>query len=184
MGRLVEVKGCAYLIRAFAELVKTEKRANLVVIGDGPLRNQLEQLAANLGVKATFLGVQPSSVVREWLARSRIFCVPSITAESGEREGFGVALVEAQAMGTPVVSSWSGGIPEAVKHGETGLLSPERDYVALAAHLERFMSDQGFWSECAERGRERVTRHFNLRRQTEHLEAIYRDVQMAGKASR
>jgi colanic acid/amylovoran biosynthesis glycosyltransferase len=117
--------------------------------------------------------VQSSEVVRDWMARSRVLCVPSITTERGEREGFGLAFIEAQAMGTPVVSSWTGGVPEAVSDGETGLLAPERDYVTLAAHLKRFLEDETFWRECATRGRERVIRHFNLRRQTELLEEIY-----------
>ncbi len=182
VGRLVEVKGCAYVIQAFAELVKTQKDARLVVIGDGPLRRELEQLAAKLHVDVLFLGAQPSAVVREWLARSRVFCVPSVTTAKGEREGFGLSLIEAQAMGTPVVSSWSGGIPEAVKHGETGLLAPERDYLMLAAHLERFLSDELFWRECSERGQERVARDFNLKHQTERLEAIYRQALAQSKA--
>jgi colanic acid/amylovoran biosynthesis glycosyltransferase len=173
VGRLVEVKGCSYLIRAFAELQKAASYVRLVIIGDGPLRQDLEQLAAGLGVNVSFLGVQSSEVVRDWMARSRVLCVPSITTERGEREGFGLAFIEAQAMGTPVVSSWTGGVPEAVSDGETGLLAPERDYVTLAAHLKRFLEDETFWRECATRGRERVIRHFNLRRQTELLEEIY-----------
>lgn len=182
VGRLVEVKGCAYLIRSIAELMKAGTDCKLVVVGEGPLRAELEQLACDLGVHAVFLGAQPSSIVREWLARSRVLCVPSITTQRGEREGFGLAFIEAQAMGTPVVSSWSGGIPEAVEHEKTGLLAPERDHLALAAHLQRFMSDDLFWTECSVRGRARVMREFNLRRQTEGLEEIYRHALAVGSA--
>lgn len=89
VGRLAEVKGCAYLIRAFAEFVRTDKNCELVIIGDGPLRKELEQLATDLNVKATFTGTQPAGAVREWIAKSRVVCVPSITTEKGEREGFG-----------------------------------------------------------------------------------------------
>jgi colanic acid/amylovoran biosynthesis glycosyltransferase len=180
VGRLVEVKGCAYAIRALAELETIERGCKLVVIGDGPLRAELEQLVSELGVEVAFLGAQPSSVVREWLARSRVLCVPSVTTERGEREGFGLSLIEAQAMGTPVVSSWSGGISEAVEHGKTGLLAPERDSVTLAAHLKRFISDELFWRECSMQGRERVVQNFNLRTQTERLEEIYRQAIAAG----
>jgi colanic acid/amylovoran biosynthesis glycosyltransferase len=176
VGRLAEVKGCAYLIRAFADLEKSEQNCELVIVGDGPLRKELEQLATNLKVKATFTGTQPASIVREWIAKSRVVCVPSITTENGEREGFGLALIEAQAMGVPVVSSRSGGIPEAVKHGETGLLAPERDYRALRDHLKRFIRDEPFWQQCSARAREQVTGHFDLRRQTARLEEIYREV--------
>jgi glycosyltransferase involved in cell wall biosynthesis len=83
-------------------------------------------------------------------------------------------------MGTPVVSSWSGGISEAVEHGKTGLLAPERDFVTLATHLQRSISDELFWRECSMQGRERVVQNFNLRVQTERLEEIYRQAIAAG----
>jgi len=165
------MKGCEYLIRAMALL--KNMGARLVIIADGPLRGELEVLAQDLSVDASFLGTQPADVVRTWLAKARVLCVPSVTTAQGHAEGLGMVFLEAQAMGTPVVSSWSGGIPEAVADGETGLLAAERDVPAIAAHIERFITDQPFWDACAAGGRERVATHFDIHRQARRLEQIY-----------
>lgn len=180
VGRLVAKKGCEYLIRAMACVQQELPEAQLVVIGDGPLRSQLEAQATSSLKKFLFLGAKGPDVVKQWMNRAKVFCTPSVTAESGDQEGFGMVFVEAQAMGLPVVSFASGGIPEAVKHGETGLLAPERDHHTLAKHLKHFMKDEVFWNECSTRGSQHVADNFNLRRQTERLEAIYRDVQTTG----
>jgi colanic acid/amylovoran biosynthesis glycosyltransferase len=182
VGRLVPKKGCEYLIRAMAAVQEELPEARLVVIGDGPLRSQLEAQASSSLKKVQFLGAQGPDDVKQWMNRAKVFCTPSVTAESGDQEGFGMVFVEAQSMGLPVVSFASGGIPEAVKHGETGLPAPERDHHTLAAHLMQFMKDDGFWSECSAGGRRNAAENFNLKRQTERLEAIYRDVQTTGIA--
>lgn len=171
VGRLVDMKGCEFAIRAMA-LVK-QPGAKLVIIGDGPLRPALESLARELGIHVSFLGAQPADGVRKWLAKARLFCAPSVTTVKGQREGLGMVFLEAQAMGTPVVSSRSGGIPEAVAEGETGLLAPERDVPALAAHISRFLEDQAFWESCALEGRKRVLAKFDIHKQAIKLERLY-----------
>jgi colanic acid/amylovoran biosynthesis glycosyltransferase len=176
VGRLVEKKGCEYVIRAVAELQKQPAGPQLVVIGDGPLRQSLETLSQELGLSSRFLGSQPSSVIRDWLQVARVFCAPSLTAESGDSEGLGLVFAEAQACGTPVVSSFHGGVPEVVRHGETGLLAPERDYQMLAEHLRRYLTDDNLWRESSIRGVEWIRERFNLATQTRQLEEIYQQV--------
>ncbi|MEM9903511.1 MAG: glycosyltransferase, partial [Cyanobacteria bacterium P01_D01_bin.44] len=132
IGRLVEKKGCAYLIEAMARVQQTYPEANLMVIGDGPLRSQLEALAAQTLKRYQFLGQQPPEQVRHWLNRATLLGGPSIVADSGDAEGLGMVFAEAQAMQVPVVGFATGGIPEVVRHGETGLLVPEKDVNALA----------------------------------------------------
>jgi glycosyltransferase involved in cell wall biosynthesis len=135
VGRLVEKKGCEYLMRAM-ELVQIERpESKLVVIGDGPLRQSLECLARTTNIRCSFLGAQPSASVAEWLGRARVFCAPSVTAANGDSEGLGLVFAEAQATGTPVVSFKHGGVPEVVRDGDTGLLAAERDHQGLARHL-------------------------------------------------
>jgi glycosyltransferase involved in cell wall biosynthesis len=179
VGRLVEKKGCSYLIRAMAEVQRAMPEVELVVIGDGPLRRELEADARGTLRRYRFLGAQPSSVVRDWMSRARVFSVPSITAASGDAEGFGIVFAEAQAMGVPVVSFASGGIPEAVAHGETGLLSPEKDWRGLARDIAQLLGDDGRWRRMSEAARRRVVEHFNLRTQTRRLEEIYRELLVA-----
>ena len=176
VGRLVEKKGCEYVIRAVAELQKQRVDAELVIIGDGPLRQSLEALTQELGLSCKFLGSQPSSVIRNWLQVAGVFCAPSLTAASGDSEGLGLVFAEAQACGTPVVSSFHGGVPEVVRHGETGLLAPERDYQMLAEHLRRYLTDDNLWRESSIRGIEWIRERFNLATQTRQLEEIYQHV--------
>jgi colanic acid/amylovoran biosynthesis glycosyltransferase len=173
VGRLVEKKGCGCLIEAMAEVERRCPAAELVVIGDGPLRRQYEVQAAARGVRCRFFGSQPASVVRDWMARSTVFCVPSVIAASGDAEGFGMVFIEAQAMGLPVVSTLSGGIPEAVRNGETGLLVKERDPAALTRAILRLIEDHHLWREFSIAGRKRVVTQFNLAQQTHRLENLF-----------
>jgi colanic acid/amylovoran biosynthesis glycosyltransferase len=173
VARLVEKKGCGSLIEAMAEVQRHDPAAELVVIGTGPLRPDYERLAAGLGVRCRFLGTQPPAVVRDWMGRAAVFCVPSVVAASGDAEGFGMVFIEAQAMGLPVVSTQSGGIPEAVKSGETGLLVTERDPEALAEAILQLLEDNKLWRRYSLAGRRHVVTHFNLARQTSRLEGLF-----------
>jgi glycosyltransferase involved in cell wall biosynthesis len=173
VGRLVEKKDCGSLIDAMAEVGRHCPAAELVVIGGGPLLPHYEGQAAALGVRCRFLGAQPSSVVRDWMALAAVFCVPSVVAASGDAEGFGIVFIEAQAMGLPVVSTRSGGIPEAVRHGETGLLVNERDPRGLAQAILRLLQGDELWQRFSLAGRRNVESRFNLARQTGRLEKIF-----------
>lgn len=176
VGRLVEKKGCEYLVRAMARVQEVRPEAELVVIGDGPLHPSLERLAGETLQRYRFLGTQPPSSVRAWMNRASVFCVPSITAESGDAEAFGLVFAEAQAMGLPVVSFASGGVAEAVAHGETGFLASERDWKGLAEYISSLLGDDALRRRFGVAGRKRVCTHFDLRRQTEELEGIYEKV--------
>ena len=173
VGRLVEKKGCEYAIRAVAGLSSEALLPHLVVIGDGPLRGSLQALAESLGIECQFLGAQSAEEVRRYVGRARVLLNPSVTAQNGDSEGFGMVFAEAQAMGTPVVSTLHGGIPEAVSDGRTGLLAPERDAGALTRHLRSLLTDERLWSELSANGVQWVRERFNLRRQTKLLEDLY-----------
>jgi colanic acid/amylovoran biosynthesis glycosyltransferase len=176
VGRLVEKKGCSRLIEAMAEVQRRYEDAELVVIGNGPLRADCEALAAARKIRCRFLGSQTSAVVQEWMARAMVFCVPSEVAASGDAEGFGIVFIEAQAMGLPVVSTRSGGIPEAVDDGQTGLLVAEGDQQALSQAILRLMLDEELWQRFSLAGRRRIVERFNLARQTQRLEDVFDDV--------
>jgi colanic acid/amylovoran biosynthesis glycosyltransferase len=176
VGRLVEKKGCGSLIEAMAAVQRRCPTAELVVIGDGPFRNEYEAQATARGVRCRFFGSQPAGVVRDWMARAAVFCVPSVVAASGDAEGFGMVFIEAQAMGLPVVSTRSGGIPEAVKHEETGLLVEERDSPALSRAILRLLENPDLWHRYSVAGRRHVVRHFNLAHQTSRLENLFEEL--------
>jgi glycosyltransferase involved in cell wall biosynthesis len=176
VGRLVEFKGCEYLIRAMGEVQSKLPNSKLVVIGDGYLRKNLERLASSCLIQYQFLGAQPSSVVKDWMNKAQVFSVPSIIAESGDCEAFGMVFAEAQAMKLPVVSFSTGGIPEAVVHGKTGFLAPERDWGELAKYILLLLNDTTLWTQLSEAGRRRVENCFDIKKQTKELEKIYTDV--------
>ena len=177
VGRLVENKGCEYLLHAMPLVQQSHPECRLVIIGDGPLRSRLQQTARELRVRhVSFLSTQPGDVVREWMNRARVLCVPSVTVDSGASEGFGMVFAEAQAMGLPVASFETGGIPEAVVHGETGLLARERDLAGLVQNIVALLSDHSMWRRFSDAGRRRTRELFDIYRQTAALEDIYRAV--------
>jgi colanic acid/amylovoran biosynthesis glycosyltransferase len=180
VGRLVEKKGCEYLIKAMAQVQATRPDVELVVIGDGPLRSSLEHLANSSLLRYRFLGVQPPEIVRSWMNKATVFSVPSVRAASGDCEGFGIVFAEAQAVGLPVVSFAHGGITEAVAHGETGFLATERDFQELAKYILQLFAEPMLWQQFSTNGQKRVLTKFNLRKQTQALEEIYQMVQHQG----
>ena len=118
----------------------------------------------------------PQGELRKWMSRASVFSVPSVTIESGASEGFGLVFTEAQAMGTPVASFATGGIPEAVSHGVTGLLAPERDVPTLAENIVQLLSDTRSWQKMSAAGIRRVRQNFDLHTQSKKLESIYMNV--------
>jgi glycosyltransferase involved in cell wall biosynthesis len=105
-----------------------------------------------------------------------VFCVPSVTAGSGDTEAFGMVFAEAQAMGLPVVSTTSGGIPEAVADGVTGFLVSERAAGPIAEKITLLLENREMWHQFSVAGMKRVRERFDLRRQCLKLEQLYRDV--------
>jgi len=179
VGRLVEKKGCEYLIRAMEPIQREMPETELVIVGDGPLRGPLENLAKSRLRRFRFTGSQDSASVRDWMSRASVLCTPSIIAASGDAEGFGMVFIEAQSSGLPVVSFSSGGIPEAVRHGQSGYLAPEKDWVALSNYLAKLLVDRELWASFSQAGRNLVETTFNLKVQTEKLERIYEEAILA-----
>ena len=176
VGRLVEKKGCEYLIRAMSQVQAAMPEVELVIVGEGPLRTTLENLAESSLKRYRFLGVQPPEVVRDWMNQSKVFCVPSVTAESGDAEGLGVVFAEAQAMGLPVVSSTNGGIPEVVAHDQTGFLAAEKNHEVLAHYILKLLQDRKLWQRFSLDGRLRVQTLFDQSKLSKGLEKIYQSV--------
>jgi glycosyltransferase involved in cell wall biosynthesis len=184
VGRLVEKKGCEYLIRAMELVQKEMPDVELVIVGDGPLRDSLERLAKSRLRRFTFTGTQPAKSVRDRMNRAAVLCTPSIVAASGDAEGFGMVFIEAQSSGLPVVSFASGGIPEAVRHGESGYLAPEKDWRALSEYIAKLLVDGDLWARFSHAGRSLVERVFDVNLQTAKLERIYEETILAKQLNR
>jgi glycosyltransferase involved in cell wall biosynthesis len=181
VGRCVEFKGQEFAIRAAAEVQRQLPEVEFVLIGDGPLRGDLERLAKQLLRRYEFLGARTSDEVREWINRASLLCMPSVTTPSGAAEGFGMVCTEAQAMGKPVVAFRSGGIPDIISHGTTGFLAEERDWGALAKHLSILLQDAELRKRFGGAGREAMLRQFDLEQCTRKLEKVYEGVLEANR---
>ncbi len=175
VGRLVEMKGCAYLIEAFQEIVRSIPDAELVVIGDGPLRADLEALARKLKVRVQFLGSVTQGVVKQNLNEARVFCLPSITASNGNFESFGMVLLEAQASGVPVVTSALGGM-EGIADGVTGFAFAEGDVSTLARRVCDILGNNDLASRLSEAGPGYVRQHFDIMSCTKKIEDLYDEI--------
>ncbi len=137
VGRLVRKKGVDYLIRAFPHVLTGHPQARLVVVGDGPCREELETLTSELGLvdRVRFAGAQPPAELPRFYRRSSVFVGPSVVARSGDTESFGLVFVEAMVAGCAVVGTSVGGIPDIVASGRTGLLVEPECPGALAAAI-------------------------------------------------
>jgi colanic acid/amylovoran biosynthesis glycosyltransferase len=175
VGRLSEKKGAEYLLRAMEQVQTHSPHLHLVIAGDGPLRPSLEPLARGLH-RCTFLGMQSHDVVKGWMNRASMLVAPSVTAASGDSEGLPTVIVEAQAMGLPVIATDHAGNTEAIADGRTGLIAAERDVDTLARHIVRLSSDQELWARLSHNARRQTEQQFDLRRQTRLLEDLYEDV--------
>lgn len=146
VGRLAEKKGVCYAIEAMREV----KGAMLVIAGDGPLRKELEAQAEKLcnetGRKIVFIGAKTHEELRTIYASADIFVMPSVTAKDGDKEGFGLVMLEAFASGLPIVASRSGGIVDLVKDGENGYLVEEKDVKGLADKLNLVLNDKDIYN--------------------------------------
>jgi glycosyltransferase involved in cell wall biosynthesis len=148
IGRLIQDKGVADLLHALGQLPGTEA----LIVGDGPDRSRLEELAANLPV--TFVGqVMPSQVV-DFLQQARLLVLPSHMGD-----GIPNVILEAMAWGVPVVATNTAGIPDLVHHGESGFLFAPGDVTQLAAYIRQLLSDDALRERMAQRGLEIVTEY-------------------------
>ena len=183
VGRLVAKKGVVHLVRAMREVQRAVPEAELVVAGDGDLRASLEREARAAGIRATFLGVRTPEQVRDLMRTATVVAGPSIADARGNDEGLGMVFIEAQACGTPVVVSTSGGASEGVVNGETGLHFAPGDETALTAHLVALLRDPEQRARMGAAARRHVEARFDLRTQTSRLEAIYDAVSARSHAS-
>ena len=176
IARLTEKKGIEYAIRAVAEVRQSYPRIIYDIIGDGPHRPQLQQLIEQLGMGAsvTLHGAKTGQFIREMLSQAHIFILASVTAGDGDEEGTPVSLLEAQASGIPVLSTWHSGIPEIVRNGETGFLVPERDVKSLAERLSFLIGNPETCAELGRNGRQFITSSFGSAQQIDNLIELYR----------
>ena len=154
VARLVEKKGLRDLLEACGELQRRpglrDMAVRLEVVGDCPLRGELEATAERLGLDARFRGALPQEEVLELYRRAAVYCLPCVVAASGDRDGLPTSVLEAMALGVPVVTTAVSGLPDAVVHEVTGLVAPPHDPPALAEVLARVLADPELGARLAQ----------------------------------
>jgi glycosyltransferase involved in cell wall biosynthesis len=168
LGHLGAEKGQADLIAAASAIQAVVPEARIAIVGQGELRDQLEQQAAASGDRVLFAGFWPPEQVPALLAAASVFVLPS------RQEGLGSVLLEAMAAGLPIVGTRTGGIPEIICDGSTGLLVPPGDSPALAQAVVRLLTDSSLAQRLGAAGRDFVRREGSAERMIEETVAIYR----------
>ncbi|MFL5402035.1 MAG: glycosyltransferase [Gemmatimonadales bacterium] len=153
-GNLVRSKGVDVLLRAVAELTRRGVDCQLKVLGEGPLQDELETLARELGIapRVTWARFIPQGQMPAEYGASTVTVLPT----RGKAEGLGLTLVEALLAGSAVVGTPAGGIPEVVRHEQTGLIARDGDPVDLATQLQRLLTDRALRERLTGAGKEQV----------------------------
>lgn len=176
ISRFVEKKGLPYALEAVNIATEEIPELEYHIIGSGDLKLDLVQKVEQLGIdeNVVFLdNVSDQRLVTE-LDEARCFLLPCVIAESGDRDGIPVALMEAMAMKTPPVSTTVSGIPELIDHEQNGLLTEPRNPEATSKAIVSLLKDGSDWTAYAERAREKVVDDFNIEEEAKKLEATFR----------
>lgn len=167
VGRLVYYKGVEQVIKSMCEV-----DAVLLLIGDGPLRLNLEKLVVQLGLtnKVVFLGMLSYDEMPAYFHACDVFVLPSVAST----EAFGLVQLEAMACGKPVVNTrLPTGVPEVSRHQETGLTMPPGDAQALGVAIGTLLDDSALRQRYGENAKQRVREHFSLQKMLDSVQAIY-----------
>jgi colanic acid/amylovoran biosynthesis glycosyltransferase len=176
--RLIEKKGLDLTLRAFAKLREQFPQAQLTIAGEGPLLRPIQEQAQTMQIASSvsfpgFLSVPELSALYR---SAHIFIHPSRLTEDQNQEGIPNSMVEAMATGLPVVATLHGGIPEAVRNGVTGLLTPENDWEALATSLQELTQTPGRWTAMSYAAAADARENFDAQVQVAKLESYYEEL--------
>lgn len=175
VGRIVPRKGVDTVLHTLPTLLQVFPDLRYRVVGDGPDRERLERLACDLGLAhaVEFLGHVPDKALPDIYRQAHVFTMPAREeAEATSMEGFGIVYLEASSSGLPVVAGLSGGVAEAVRNGETGLLVPPNDPEALAQALLRLFRDPELRQQMGTAGRRWVEEEMNWDRTAQQIREV------------
>jgi colanic acid/amylovoran biosynthesis glycosyltransferase len=181
VGRLVEKKGFGDLIRACALLRDWGQPFSCRIVGKGPLHGELRDLIIGLRLQGVveLAGPMPREALVHVFPRASVFAAPCLVARDGNRDGLPNVLVEAMAVGVPVVATPVTGIPELVDDGRTGILVPERDPDALARALRQLLENEAKAEALVRPARRRVEHSFDIRRNVGQLRELLAEASAA-----
>ncbi len=163
VGRLIPKKGFRTTLQAFALFKQKYTGSSLTIAGEGPMKKELELLSHQLNIfgDVHFAGFQSQEALQRLLFEHSIFLHPSETTTNGDTEGIPNALLEALASGIPCIATRHGGIPEAMKNGNDGLLVEEGNPESLARAMVSLTEDPALYERVSRSGAENVRRNFS-----------------------
>jgi glycosyltransferase involved in cell wall biosynthesis len=178
VGRLDPIKGYDVLLPALAELKRRNVPFESVIIGEGAedKRLQAQRDALGLGAEVSFIGAQASTEVRKAMAEATLMVMPCVVTPEGNADGIPNVLTEAMAAGLPVISTRVSGIPELIDDGISGRLVDPNDPAALADAISTMLSQPALRDACAEAGRRKVEKEFDVRNEAGRLFTHMMDV--------
>ena len=173
-GRFVDKKAPYYLILSFIEVVKQFPNAQLIIAGDGELKETCLNLVAfyKLEKNIRFPGIINQPQLKQYFSESLAFVQHSLTSLDGDAEGTPVVILEAAAAGLPVISTNHAGIPDVVKNNENGLLIDEHDVTGMAENMIRLLKDKQLARQLGTNGRKKIARNFTLQRHIDVLNEL------------
>lgn len=174
VGRLQRRKGHDLVLKALPAVLQRHPTTRYLVVGDGEERPRLERLALELGVAAhvTFVGEVSEECLPRYFASADVFVMPN-RVEQGDFEGFGIVFLEAAAAAKPVIGGRSGGVPEAVAEGESGLLVGGEDVEELVKQLELLLGSPELRQRLGAAGKRRVEQEFSWDASSARLRAAH-----------
>jgi colanic acid/amylovoran biosynthesis glycosyltransferase len=174
VARFTAKKGPNYTIKAFAKVVEKIPNAKLIMVGDGGLLEKAKELAGDLKIenRIEFLGKKSPAEIVALQNEARVFVQHSMIAESGDSEGTPVAILEASASGLPIISTFHGGIKDAVIHEKTGYLVNEGDWETMANFMIELANDANKANEMGLAGRKHIEENYEMINQIQKLKVL------------
>jgi len=175
VSNFVEKKGHIYTIKAFKEVHSEFPETILIFIGDGPLKKQTEKLTHDLNLldSVHFLGRKNEIEVSKLMHRTHAFVHHSVTSKEGDQEGIPTVIMEAMAVGLPIITTNHSGIPELVKYNKNGFLIEEKDIGGMASAMRKLLTNYDLAKNLSREGYNIVRQDFNMKKQNRKLEQIY-----------
>jgi len=178
VGSLIEKKGHKFLIQACANLEKQDMPFQCVIIGTGAQHAFLENLIQenNLGKDVVLAGKKSQEWIRNRLSQSHVFILACVRTEDNDQDGIPVAMMEAMAMGVPVISTAISGIPEIIKDEETGIIVKECDPASITQAIMRLSVDSDLRKTLSGNGVRLIQQEYNILKNVRQLRTIFSEV--------
>ncbi len=175
IGSLRKKKGMLYLLEACGILRDENCEFRCIIIGEGPEKRALSGFVKSrgLGASVEFVGYQAFGKILDHFSMARLFVLPSVISDDGDRDGIPNVILEAMLLKVPVIATGISGIPEAVTDGETGLLVREKDPAALAKCIRRLLSDEKLQEKLTANAYAKVGKDFDIRKNISGLVRLF-----------